>query len=437
MKVPIQKSVPSSSVGRGILSEASFDRPSPRGDFEAMAKRRFQDPELEKVGNWWQIRIYQDEYSAGRRIRKRKRIRLAPATMAMREVQKIKAEYLRPLNQGLVTAGSATMFEDYVRNVYTITELPLLASSTQARYRGIVENYLVPTFGGFCLRDMTPLTLQKYISGFEVQGREEAEPGGESKVARKKLSRESIDKTRDVLSSILGSAVKYGYLVSNPAASLQVPPEKRGKRRHKPFIRPEEFAVLVELISEPYATMVYVAVYTGLRVSELIGLRWDDIHEHSITIDERFCRGDWGEPKSDASNTTIPVNGKVIERIQALRTLTVEVKAGRAVRRYRVVKADGPDDLVFQSVKEGQPMRDNNILVRHIKPAARRIGIPWVNWQVLRRSYATWLRMVGTDPRDRQSLMRHSRFTTTAEIYEQDLPESQLRAVEKLGSLVQ
>jgi len=149
-----------------------------------------------------------------------------------------------------------------------------------------------------------------------------------------------------------------------------------------------------------------------------------------------YCRGDWGEPKSDASNTTIPVNGKVIERIQRLRVLTVEVKSGRAVRRYRVVKADGPDDLVFQSVRDGQPMRDNNILVRHIKPAARKVGFPWVNWLVLRRSYSTWLRMVGTDPRDRQSLMRHSRFTTTAEVYEQDLPESQLRAVEKLGSLV-
>ena len=399
-----------------------------------MAKRRFQDPKLEQVGNWWQIRIYEDEYSSGRRTRKRKRIKLAPATMPVREVQKIKAEYLRPLNQGLVTAGSATMFEDYVRSVYDATELPLLASSTQDRYRGIIANYLIPTFGCFCLREMTPLTLQKYISGFQVQSREDGESGGKS--AKQKLSRESIDKTRDVLSSILGSAVKYGYLVNNPAAALQVPPEKRGKRRHKPFIRPEEFAALVELISEPYATMVYVAVYTGLRVSELIGLRWNDIHERSITIDERFCRGDWGEPKSDASNTTIPVNEKVIERIQALRTLQVEVKAGRAARHYRVVKADGPDDLVFQSVRTGQPMRDNNILVRHIKPAARKMGIPWVNWQVLRRSYATWLRMVGTDPRDRQSLMRHSRFTTTAEIYEQDLPESQLRAVEKLSSLV-
>ena len=76
-----------------------------------MAKRRFQDPEPEVVGNWWQIRVYRDEYVNGRRVRKRTRIRLAPASMPVREVQKIKAEYLRPLNQGLISAGSATPFD--------------------------------------------------------------------------------------------------------------------------------------------------------------------------------------------------------------------------------------------------------------------------------------------------------------------------------------
>jgi integrase len=402
-----------------------------------MARRRFQDPDLELVGQWWQVRIYQDEYLNGRRIRRRKRIRLAPASMNVREVQKLKAEYLRPLNQGLIPEGAAASFESYVETVYNTTEMPLFASSTQDRYEGIIKNYLVPEFGGLCLRQLTPLALQRYISGFRIQGRDGDKPGAvESAEARKRLSHESVDKIRDVLSGILGSAVKYGYLVVNPMEGVQAPPDKRGKRRHKPFLLPEQFGALVELISEPYATMVYVAVYSGFRVSELIGLRWGDVHEHSITIDERYCRGDWGEPKSDASNTTIPVGRKVIERIQRLRALTVEVKAGRATRRYRVVRSDGPDDLVFQSVKGGRPMRDNNILVRHLKPAGRKIGIPWVNWQVLRRSYATWLRMVGTDPRDRQSLMRHSRFTTTAEVYEQDLPESQLNAVEKLGNLV-
>ena len=116
--------------------------------------------------------------------------------------------------------------------------------------------------------------------------------------------------------------------------------------------------------------------------------------------------------------------------------MIVEVKAGTGLRRYRVVKSDGPNDLVFQSVKEGGPMRDNNILARHIKPTARKLGMEWVNWLVLRRSYATWLRMVGTDPRDRQSLMRHAHYSITAEVYEQDLPESQFQAVEKLSALV-
>src|SRR5262249_15581348 len=153
-----------SGVGRDIVfGEANFDRPSPEGDFEAMARRRFQDPEPERVGNWWQIRVYQDEFLNGRRIRKRKRIRIAPAAMRVREFRKLAAEYLRPLNQGLITAGSATTFDFFVRTVYLTTELPLMASSTQSRYRGIIKQYLIPTFGSFCLRDLKPLTLQKFI----------------------------------------------------------------------------------------------------------------------------------------------------------------------------------------------------------------------------------------------------------------------------------
>jgi len=124
-----------------------------------------------------------------------------------------------------------------------------------------------------------------------------------------------------------------------------------------------------------------VAIYTGLKVSELAGLRWNDIGASSITIDERFCRGDWGAPKSEASNATIGVNSCVVDRIHRLKRLTVEVRAGNAIRKYKVVKSDGTDDLVFQGVRSGGPLRDNNILVRFIKPAARSMELPWVNWR--------------------------------------------------------
>ena len=66
---------------------------------------------------------------------------------------------------------------------------------------------------------------------------------------------------------------------------VRIPPDRRGRKRNKPYVTPEQFEKLVTLIPEPYATMVYVAIYTGLRVSELAGLRWDDIHEDSITIE--------------------------------------------------------------------------------------------------------------------------------------------------------
>lgn len=119
----------------------------------------------------------------------------------------------------------------------------------------------------------------------------------------------------------------------------------------------------------------------------------------TLTIDERFCRGDWGAPKSESSNPTIPVNRSVIERIHRLRLLAVQVAGGgpgnKAVRKYRVVKSDAPNDLVFQSVRAGKPMRDNNILVRFLKPAGEKVGIPWVNWRSLRTAHAVWLKLAG------------------------------------------
>ncbi|HLH42687.1 MAG TPA: tyrosine-type recombinase/integrase [Bryobacteraceae bacterium] len=418
----ITASVPLSADEHAIVGgETNSGKPS-KGDFEKMARRRFQDPRPKRLGKWWYLLCWQDEFIDGRRIRKRKRLKLAPAIMPEREVQKIAAESLRPMNQGLVTVGSATKFEDYVENVYRPTVLPLLSKTTQDRYANVIKVHLMPTFGQLCLRDLTPLAVQRYFSG----------------MAQSPLSYESRDKIRDVLSSALGSAVQYGLLVRNPVQGLKVPPPKKG-RRSKPYITPDQFHALLANLQEPYASMIFVAVCTGFRVSELVGLRWRNVHveSSSITIDERCCRGDWSAPKSDASNATVAVNRAVIERILRLKSLVVTMRAGRAIRRVAAVKSDRPEDLVFQSPLKGGPMQDSNVLVRHLKPAAKKQGIGWVNWQVLRRSFATWLKIAGADVKDAQALMRHSRASTTLDIYQQFVPESQRRVVENLGRLAE
>jgi integrase len=297
--------------------------------------------------------------------------------------------------------------------------MPLMAKTTQDRYRGVLSNYLFATCGTLSLRDLTTRSIQRYFS----------------EMAASKLSHQSRDKIRDVLSGVLRSAVEYGFLLKNPVEGVRLPPERVGRRRSKPYVAPEQFDALLARIPEPYASMVYVAIYTGLRVSELTGLRWNDVHENSITIDERFCRGDWGAPKSDASNTTMGVNRCVIERIHRLKLLTIAVKAGRAPRRYKLVESDGPKDLVFQSVKAGKPIRDNNILTRYIKPAGRAVGMPWLNWRNLRTSHAVWLKLAGADVKDAQGQMRHSRASTTLDIYQQFVPASQRRVVDRLSTL--
>ena len=105
------------------------------------------------------------------------------------------------------------------------------------------------------------------------------------------------------------------------------------------------------------------------------------MHADSIAIEERYCQGNWDAPKSEASQAMIAVSPEVIERIHRLKSVEVVIKAGQARRLVQVVRSDGPDDLVFQSTYKGAPMRDNNVLSRHIKPVARKLGIVWVNWR--------------------------------------------------------
>jgi hypothetical protein len=115
-------------------------------------------------------------------------------------------------------------------------------------------------------------------------------------------------------------------------------------------VTPVQFEQLLDLIPSPTPAWFSWPFGPVSASSELIGLKWDDVGTDSLTVDERCCRGDWDAPKSEASNATIGVESCVIDRINRLKQLTVNVKAGRAVRHYKVVKSDRPEDLVFQAL---------------------------------------------------------------------------------------
>ena len=387
-----------------------------------MGRRRFQSPTPFKEGNYWGL-LVRDSSTTG--SRKRKREKLGDSDLTFREAQKIADEKLRPMNHGLGITGSAMKLVDFMCETYKPQFLPeqvakggstKLASSTRDCYGWMISRYLEPDLGDKRLRDLTRATLEEY---FSCKGAQVAYP--------------TMSKIRDCLSSILRAAVHVNYLSENPMAGLELPKDRR-PRRPKPTITPQQLTNLLQLISEPYASMVYVCAWTGLRVSELIGLKWHCIHADSITIEERFCRGDWAAPKTRASAATVPVAPEVIARLRRLAGLEVEVKAGPRMRKIKVVRKGGPDDLVFQSVLGGGPMNDQNVLKRHLQPAARKLGIPFVCWRTLRTSFATWLCQAGADPKSVQAQMRHSRSSTTMDIYAQAVKSSQQRACEQLSA---
>lgn len=82
--------------GRTIAAEANSGNPH-RGDFERMARRRFQNPKPFRRGGWWIIQVRRDVFIDGKLTRKNQWEKLAPATMPERQVLKIASEHLRDL----------------------------------------------------------------------------------------------------------------------------------------------------------------------------------------------------------------------------------------------------------------------------------------------------------------------------------------------------
>lgn len=398
-----------------------------------MARRRHQMPTPFIHGNWWVINYRVDSYDeqTGKLTRPQKQQQLCPSTYGKRQAEQKRDEFVAQFNHGGLSPTAAVTFKDYVTWVYRRDKLRILEHSSQSRYDGVLDKYLLPELGKKMLRDVTFDTVQAMFTRLSIQPQEIVV--SKNKKARRILTLESRRKIWTVLSSVLEHARLGGHVNKNMAEGINLGRDLIGKRVQH-FVTPKQFAALLDAMSEPYATMVYVAVFTGLRVSELAGLKWRNIDDRLITIEKKFCRGHWGAPKSSASNATIVVGASVRDRIFAMKGAKVSVKAGTGTRVFDVVKKDGPDDLVFQSVQKGKPMNDGNILRRHIRPAGDKVGIPWVSWLALRRSTATWHKRAGTHVKDAQRLMRHEHEGTMLRHYVQIENETQIDAVDRLES---
>ena len=210
------------------------------------------------------------------------------------------------------------------------------------------------------------------------------------------------------------------YLERNPAHGIKIGEREFTKQRT--FLEPPQVKQLLAGLSEPCRTIVLTAVLTGLRIGEILALRWirlDFVHR-SIEVSETYSDGKFGSPKTRSSRRVIPMSQKLCEALKTHRASCIH---------------SGPKDLVYSTTK-GTPLSPKNLYNRALAPVCDKLNLPRVSWHSFRHGNATLLGEVGESVKTAQAILGHSDIETTLNTYMHAIPDSQRRAVERVAGVL-
>ncbi len=324
--------------------------------------------------------------------------------LSEREAHNRVSVLFRPINEGKYRPEATMTFGQFLNECWEPAVVPHLEPPS-VRYCGKqIQRHLLPTFGGVRVKDITKAEVQRFLGQKRKQG----------------LSGSSVHGMRTALGKVLQTAVDWGYLDQNPARGICL--GDRTPVQERAYLLPDQLSPLLNSLSEPCRTLVVITVLTGLRIGELLALRWkhiDFIHS-AIHVRETVYEGRFGSPKTKSSRRDVPMSRPVREAFLAQRS---------------VLSGMDGDSLIF-TCRNGSPLNPKNLLRRALQPACRELGLPVIGWHSFRHTHATLLGEVGESLRTAQAILGHSDLKTTLNVYTHAIPESQKRAVDKVAGLV-
>jgi integrase len=263
-----------------------------------------------------------------------------------------------------------------------------LERSTVVQYRGHVDHHIVPLIGRERLARLTVPLIESFKDEL-LRTRSRA-------MARKVLAS---------LKAILKDALRRGLVAQNVALSVAVRASSRDHEHieaGRDIPTKAEVKAILDAAPPRWRPFLVVAVFTGLRASELRGLTWTqvDLEARIIEVRQRADRwGSIGRPKSKGSRRDIPMTPMVVN----------------ALREWKLACPRGELDLVFPSASGA--VADHTNIVRALAPIFAAAGVRPCGLHSFRHFFASWLIDQGFGPKRIQSLMGHASISMTFDVY--------------------
>ncbi len=293
--------------------------------------------------------------------------------------------------------------------------------TTLRSYQDTVKKHLKPELGLIPLMRLSPAAIQGYFT----QKLKEERIMKKSKKRLPPLSPSTVQRHAMLLHEALRHAVKWGYLIRNPA-DMADPPAKR-QTEMRVWDEKQVQCFLEKAKASPYYRLYLAAITTGMRQGELLGLRWSDVDlSRSVArIQQTFYRlaGKmiWKEPKTKKSRRSIDLSPVLVEELLSLR---------EDQNDHRRLFGDQYEehDLIFCQVN-GKPLHAHNVVRRDFCKVIGAAKLPRIRFHDLRHCHATLMLSCGTHLKVVQERLGHCSIRVTGDIYSHVLPGMQRQAV--------
>ena len=339
-----------------------------------------------------------------------------------KDAEKRLAEVLNQIDTGMFIKADKTTLADYLEQWLHSYCWSNLAPHTAETYEFFVHRHLIPSLGQILLTQLKPQHLENLYSEKLSSGRLNGKGG---------LSGRSVRYMHVTLHKALQNALKLGMIARNPADAVEPP---RVQHREVHTMNEDDVNVLLQAAqSTPYYPLFYLALFTGMRRSELLALKWSDadllLCQLSVnrTI-HQLHSGDiiFRQPKTDKGRRLIALSPSTA-------ILLREHRAQQELVRQMLGKSLTDDDLVFCQ-PDGSPLLPDSI-TRAWHNLAHRCGLDGIRLHDARHTHASLMLKQGIHPKIVQERLGHASIQITLDTYSHVAPGLQEAAALKFDEV--